>query len=89
MKQRGPKLTILSLGYICRSRSRDLTFFFFQFKKASENLKKEKKIYTWHLTYGMWVPRQRRSGQNTTWGPKLPKIQYIGGCFVFKLVRGP
>jgi len=35
------------------------------------------------------VPRQRWPSQQWTGGPKLPKNQNIGGCFVFKLVRGP
>jgi len=35
------------------------------------------------------VPRQRWPSQQLTGGPKLPKNQNIGGCFVFKLVKGP
>jgi len=54
-----------------------------------DELKKVKKKYTWHLTNGMWVPRQQRPSQQWGGGPKLPKNQNIMVSFVFKLVRGP
>jgi len=34
------------------------------------------------------VPRQRRPSQYQPWGPKLPQVQILGGCFVVFFLRG-
>jgi len=34
------------------------------------------------------VPRQRRLSQYQPWGPKLPQMQNLGGCFVVFFLGG-
>jgi len=34
------------------------------------------------------VPRKRRPSQYQPWGPKLPQVQNLGGCFVVFFLRG-
>jgi len=34
------------------------------------------------------VPRQRISSQNWYWGPKLPHMQNLGGCFIVFFLGG-
>jgi len=48
---------------------------------------KAKKMITRSTSFR--VPRQRRSGQNWPWGPKLPQVQNLGGGFVVFFLRKP
>jgi len=52
---------------------------------APQDKKNKKKI-----TRGtsLRVPRQRRPSQYQPWGPKLPQVQNLGGCFVVFFLGG-
>jgi len=52
---------------------------------ASQGKKKNKK-----KTRGtsLRVPRQRRPSQHQPWGPKLPQVQNLRGCFVVFFLGG-
>jgi len=50
---------------------------------------RQKKIKKITRGTSLRVARQRRPSQYQPWGPKLPQLQNLGGCFVVFFLRGP